>query len=132
MKIGIWWSYSGSSSATLSSQAFNEESHGNRVKFSLMHIKASLAETNSDSSHTDGKKEPNCPKNPILIYKFIKIQAGIIFNLSKDSCDQSKTTCMRRDSFTKKIVIMELLEMDALGHLKYKLPFLQTFNFHEV
>lgn len=50
----------------------------------------------------------------------------------KGLCDQSETACTRRDSLTKKIVIRELLEMDALGHLKYKLPFLQTFSFHEV
>lgn len=36
----------------------------------------------------------------------------------KGFCDQSKTACIRKDALKKKIVIIELLEMDALGHLK--------------
>ena len=47
----------------------------------------------------------------------------------KGFCDQSKTACIRRDSLTKNIVIIELLEMDALSHVKYKLPFLKILTF---
>lgn len=83
MKICIWWSYSGALLPPCPQHDFNEESHTDWIKFSLTLLY--LAETNTNSSQPDGKKEPNCPKNPILIYKFIKSQAGIIFNLSKDS-----------------------------------------------
>ena len=85
MKICIWRSYFGALLQPCPYRDFNEESHTDWIKFSLMLIKASLGETNSNSSQSDGKKEPNCPKKLILIYKFIKSQAGIIFDLSKDS-----------------------------------------------
>lgn len=40
---------------------------------------------------------------------------------------------MPKKEFTyKEIVINELLETNDLDHVKYKLSYLQTFNFHEV
>lgn len=36
---------------------------------------------------------------------------------------------MRRDLRTKKIVIMKFLEMNAVGHLKYKLQFPKLLAF---
>lgn len=72
----------------------------------------------TNSSQTDEKKQP---KSSWKFYSNIQIHSKSgrnTFQTFRGSYDQSKIEYMRRESLAKKIVIIELLEMDAQDHLK--------------